>query len=59
MDAVFVLLVNIRTELAQGLKMEINGTVANTAASQRGDECFTEPVQERPGKKDGDPRGAG
>ncbi len=33
-DAVFVLFVNIRTELAQGLKMEINRAVANTATSQ-------------------------
>ena len=51
------LLVDDRAELAQRLQVEIDGTPANRAAAQLGDEGLAQLVQQRAAEKDRDARG--
>ena len=52
------LLVNDRAELAKRLQVEVDGTPADRAAAQLGDEGLAELVQERAAEQDRDARGA-
>ena len=59
MNAVLMLLVHVRTQLAQGLQMEINRTAANVASAERRNERFAQAVQQRTGEQDRNAGGSG
>ena len=58
MDA-FRLLINDCTELAQSFQVEVDGTAANCAATQLGNEGLAQLMKKRATEQDRDARGAG
>ena len=58
MDA-FRLLINDCTELTQSFQVEVDGTATNRAATQLGNEGFTQLVKKRAAEQDRDARGTG
>ena len=55
----FRLLINDCTELTQGFQVEVDGTATNRAATQLGNEGFTQLVKKRATEQDRDARGPG
>ena len=58
-DAVLMLLVHVRAELAQRLQVEVDRAAADVAAAERGDERLAQTVQQRSGEQDRDTARAG